>query len=266
MRLSEQWLWLFLALLACTGLLACSGEESASGDGPAVKTAQIAGSVFYRERMMLPPGVEVEVQLQDISQADAMANVLASTMLKPQGAPPYEFVLDYDPTAIDSRMTYALRATIRNDDRLLFTSTEYIDPFQGNPVEILVQRVPEPVARESPTLEGVTWVLATLAGKPAPVGAGGKRVELQFDADEGRAAGFSGCNRYTGSYVRDGAAQHGSPLRLGPMAGTLMACEEGAELERAYLQMLGSVTAFRFEGDTLVLMHGPEELATFKRF
>lgn len=266
MRLTQQWPRLFLALLACTGLLACSGEESASGDGPTVNTARIAGSVFYRERMMLPPGIEVEVQLQDISRPDAMAIVLASVLLKPQGAPPYEFVIDYDPTAIDSRMTYALRATIRNDDRLLFTSTEYIDPFQGNPVEILVQRVPETVRRESPTLEGATWFLTTLAGKPAAAGAGGKRVELQFDADEGRAAGFSGCNRYTGSYARDGVAEHGSPLRLGPMAGTLMACEDGAELEQAYLQMISSVTAFRFDGDTLVLMYGPEEVATFKRF
>lgn len=266
MRRIKQWPGLVLALLACAGLLACGEADSVSGDRPTVNTARIEGNVFYRERMMLPPGTEVEVQLQDISRADAMATVLASVLLTPEGAPPYAFVIDYNPAAIDSRMTYALRATVRNGDRLLFTSTEYIDPFQGNPVEILVRKVPEPVHREGPALEGTTWFLATLAGEPAPTGAGGKRVDLQFDADGDRASGFSGCNRYTGSYVRDGVAENGSPLRLGPMAGTLMACEEGAELERAYQQMLGSVTAFRFEGDTLVLMQGPEEVATFTRF
>ncbi len=145
MRLTEQWPRLCLAVLACTGLLACDGEEPASGDGPTVTTARIEGSVFYRERMMLPPGIEVEVQLQDISRADAMATVLASVLLTPQGAPPYQFRIDYDPAEIRSGMTYALRATIKNGDQLLFTSTEYIDPFQGNPVEILVQRLPEPV-------------------------------------------------------------------------------------------------------------------------
>jgi len=148
MRLKKQWPRLSLAVLLCTGLLACGGQESASGNGPTMNAARIEGTVFYRERMMLPPGVEVEVQLQDISRPDAMATVLASAVLTPQGGPPYEFGIDYDPAAIVSGMTYALRATIRNDDQLLFTSTEYINPFQGNPVEILVQRVAEPVRRE----------------------------------------------------------------------------------------------------------------------
>ena len=148
MRLTKQWPRLCLASLLCIGLLACGGDESASGDGPTMNTARIEGTVFYRERMMLPPGVEVEVQLQDISRPDAMATVLASALLTPQGGPPYGFGIDYDPAAIVPGMTYALRATIRNDDQLLFTSTEYINPFQGNPVEILVQRVAEPVRRE----------------------------------------------------------------------------------------------------------------------
>jgi putative lipoprotein len=262
MKLKEHQHW--LCLLALAGLAACGGENSVDGDEPAVSTTPIEGHVFCRERMMLPPGAEVEVQLQDVSRPDAMATVVKSVRLTPRSGPPYEFVIDYDPASIDSRMTYALRATIRNDGGLLFTSTEYIDPFQGNPVEILVQRVPEPVRHEAPALEGTTWILATLAGESAPAGAGGKPVDLQISADEGRAAGFSGCNRYTGSYVREGVTEHGSPLRLGPMAGTLMACEEGAELERAYQQMLGAVTAFRFDGDTLVLLSGPEEVATFK--
>ena len=148
MRLKNQWSRLSLAVLLCTGLLACGGQESASGNGPTMNAARIEGTVFYRERMMLPPGIEVEVQLQDISRPDAMATVLASALLTPQGGPPYEFGIDYDPAAIVSGMTYALRATITHNDQLLFTSTEYINPFQGNPVEILVQRVAEPVRRE----------------------------------------------------------------------------------------------------------------------
>ena len=150
---TKQWPRLCLAVLACSGLLACGAEESASVDGPTMNTARIEGTVFYRERMMLPPGVEVEVQLQDISRPDAMATVLESALLTPQGGPPYEFVIDYAPAAIVSGMTYALRATITSDDQLLFTSTEYINPFQGSPIEILVQRVPEPVRSEAPELD-----------------------------------------------------------------------------------------------------------------
>ncbi len=252
-----------LFLMAALGLAACGeGEPEMSGDSPAV--ALIEGSVMYRERIMLPPGVEVEVQLQDISRADAGATVLSSVQLTPQGGPPYAFAIEYDPATIDPRMRYALRATISRGEQLLYTSNDYIDPFKGNPVEIMVQRVPEAVRRQGPPFEGTVWELQTLAGEAAPAGAGGKTVDLQFLAEEKRAAGFSGCNRYTGSYDPEGASEHGSSLKLGPMAGTMMACPEGTELERNYLQALGRVTGFRLDGDTLSLLAGPEVLATFK--
>lgn len=227
--------------------------------------SRIEGRVYYRERMMLRPGSVVEVQLQDISRADAPASILASVMMTPTGGPPYDFAIDYDPASLDSRMRYALRATISMDDRLLFTSNEYIDPFSGNPVEVLVQRVPEPVRRDGPALEGAVWILQTLAGEPAPLGAGGNPVELQLLAEEEmRAAGFSGCNRYSGAYTREGASPHGTPLKFGLMAVTSMACAEGGELERAYLQMLARVDAFRLQDDTLSLLAGAETLATFR--
>jgi hypothetical protein len=44
----------------------------------------------------------------------------------------------------------------------------------------------------------------------------------------------------------------------------MMACPDGAELKRSYLQALGRVTGFRLEGDTLSLPVGPEVLATFR--
>ncbi len=109
--------------------------------------SRIEGEVFYRERMMLPPGAEVEVQLQDISRADALATVMATVIQRPESGPPYPFAIEYDPGTIDPRMRYALRATISLGDKLLFTSTEYIDPFAGNPLKIMVQRVAEPVDR-----------------------------------------------------------------------------------------------------------------------
>ena len=113
--------------------------------------ARIEGSVVYRERMMLPPEAQIAVQFEDISQADAMASVLATVQLAPRGGPPYAFAIDYDPGRIDKRRRYALRASISVGDSLMFTSTDYIDPFSGNPVEILVRRVAEPVkaSRES---------------------------------------------------------------------------------------------------------------------
>ena len=94
--------------------------------------------------MMLPPGAELEVQLQDISRADAMATVIASVHITPEVGPPYPFSIEYDPARIDPRMTYGLRATISAGGRLLFTTTDYNNPFAEGPLEILVRRVTEP--------------------------------------------------------------------------------------------------------------------------
>jgi putative lipoprotein len=252
-------------MLAAVALAACGDPGNGTGTpaGREDAMAVVEGEVFYRERMMLPPGFEVEVQLQDISRADAMASVLATVTLQPGGAPPYPFSIQYDPATIDPRLRYALRATISRGGELLFSSDEYIDPFAGNPVQVLVRRVAEPVQHAAAALDEGVWVLATLAGEPAPTGAGGRSVTLQFDAAEMRAAGFSGCNRYTGGYSREGASEHGSPLAFKAMAGTLMACQDGGDLERRYLQMLGGVTAFRLQAGTLSLMAGPEVVATF---
>jgi putative lipoprotein len=226
--------------------------------------ATIEGNVVYLERMMLPPGAEVEVQLQDVSRPDAMAAVLATVSMTPEGGPPYPFVIEYDADSIDPRMTYALRATIVQEERLMFTNTDYIDAFSGNPVEVLVRRVPEAVRPAGPSLEGQVWRLQTLEGEPAEPGAGGKPVDILFDAEAMRVSGFSGCNRYTGGYVREGDYARASPLSFTPMAGTMMACGEGDELERRYLELLGKVSAYKLEGGTLSLLAGGETVATFK--
>lgn len=263
MKRIKTWSGRVLAGLALVTLVACGDDTGTVQPGGGGAMGRIEGTVFYRERMLLPPGVELEVQLQDISRADAMATVLATVTRQPDGSPPYAFAIEYDPASIDPRKRYALRATISRDDQLLFTSTEYIDPFQGNPVEVMVQRVAEPVQRDSASLEGRRWLLETLAGESAPPGAGEQPVDLQFDGGEMRAAGFSGCNRYTGSYVREGVSEYGNALAFGPTAGTMMACVDGLELERQYLQILGTVTAFRLDGNRLSLLAGPDVVATF---
>ena len=131
---------LFLALIA-TALIAC-GADNKGAAGEQVM-AKIEGSVFYRERIALPPNAVVEIQLEDVSRADAMATVMATLTLNSENGPPYAFSIDYDPAQIDSRMTYALRASIRVDDQLMFTTMDYTNPFSGNPVAVLVRRVPD---------------------------------------------------------------------------------------------------------------------------
>ena len=163
-----------LVLLAILGIIACGeqAETPVPGAAEMTETDRIEGQVVYRERIALPPEARVEVQLQDISKADALATVLASVALTPASGPPYPFAIEYEPAQIDPRMRYALRATITLGDRLMFTTTEYIDPFSGNPIEVLVQRVAESVKAPAAPLEANFWVLDTLEGEKAGTGMG----------------------------------------------------------------------------------------------
>ena len=115
------------------------------------------------------------------------------------------------------------------------------------------------------TLEDTLWSLHTLNGREAGAGADGRRVDLMLESESGRAAGFSGCNRYTGGYTIEEGEDGTARLRFGPAAGTMMACPEGMELEREYLQTMGRVSGYRLRGEDLELLEGDTVVATFRR-
>src|SRR5262245_18089914 len=69
----------------------------------AATSASLAGSATYRERMALTPGDVFEASLEDVSRADAAAEILASTRLATPGQVPIRFSLEYDPGRIDPR-------------------------------------------------------------------------------------------------------------------------------------------------------------------
>jgi heat shock protein HslJ len=83
------------------------------------------------------------------------------------------------------------------------------------------------------------WTQAGGAARTVPHGDNGRPLTLTLSTANGQrlASGYSGCNRYTGTYLlRDGK------LSFGPLAGTRMACAGvGGELERAYLDALAHV-------------------------
>lgn len=85
---------------------------------------------------------------------------------------------------------------------------------------------------------------------------------LSLDAS-GRAAGFGGCNRYTGTYESDGKAQ----ISFGPAAATMRACPgPGMAIESMFLGALPSVTSMAVEDGTLSLQNeGGEVLLRLTR-
>jgi uncharacterized membrane protein len=73
--------------------------------------------------MALPDDAEIQVILSDISLQDVAARVIAETKISPAGRQvPIPFELRFNPAGIDSKRTYAVRATIRSAGQLLFTT------------------------------------------------------------------------------------------------------------------------------------------------
>lgn len=88
------------------------------------------------------------------------------------------------------------------------------------------------------TLTG--WQQADGAARAVPSGgAGNEPPTLDLSTEGGRrhASGFSGCNRFAGSYeLKDGL------LSFGPLAGTRMACVgPGADIEGPFLDALAHI-------------------------
>ena len=106
---------------------------------------------------------------------------------------------------------------------------------------------------DGPPLEGTEWALAS--GVDVPGDADPPTLLLE----EGNASGFGGCNTLTGGYELDGDS-----ISIGPLAGTLMACElQKMAVEGAYMPALEAADAWSIDGDELVLSSGGEETLRF---
>ncbi len=90
--------------------------------------ATLSGTVRYRERSALTPGHRLTVELQDVSRADAPAEVLARTTREVSGQVPFAFELAYDPARLQARRRYSLRATLHDAAGALVWTTTTATP------------------------------------------------------------------------------------------------------------------------------------------
>jgi heat shock protein HslJ len=106
-------------------------------------------------------------------------------------------------------------------------------------------------------LPGAAEALPTSDASPAAAASAGtapdgQAITLDLSAATGqrRASGFSGCNRYSGSYTLKNGL-----LSFGPLASTRMACAgTGGDIEGAYLEALTHIAR------TGVQMRAPQAL------
>ncbi|MCE2595740.1 META domain-containing protein [Motilimonas cestriensis] len=217
---------------------------------------QLDTQVLYLDRSSLTPGSVVEVSLLDVSKTDTKADLLGQQSIKVQGGPPFALTLDYDVNEIKANHRYSLRATIKLNDALLYTSTEHLDPFANDakqPFEIIVKQVAQtPVTAE---FTNTYWKLMKIGDHHVPSFEGAREMFVQFMSQENQVRGFSGCNNFMGNYE-----VNGNQVSLTPLAGTRKMCVNGMEQEQAYLNAMADVASYGIAGETLTLHNASGEV------
>ena len=138
------------AWAAVRGPMPADRLHSATPPDPAIN-----GTVFYRERIALPPNSTAEVVLEDVSIADRPAVEIARTTIAPAGQVPIRFELRYPADQIAGDHRYGIRAAILwpSGARMFVSTTQYsaFDTGQSADLAILVQRVSETAAAADTT-------------------------------------------------------------------------------------------------------------------
>lgn len=214
----------------------------------------VEGSATYRERIALPPDAEFEAVLQDVSRADAPAMELGRATIPNAPMPPIRFTIPYDAAAIVPSHSYAVRAVIRVDGKLWFTSDTHhpvLTRGAGNTVDIVMKRVAEPPKADAALLN-TYWRILSLAGDPVTVAEGRREPHVILRSADGQHgwSATAGCNKLSG-----GLTVTGERIAFGAGASTRMACPPPLDaLEQSLGQALVASSQWRIEGDRLELL------------
>jgi putative lipoprotein len=131
-----------------------AGCDKGANDGGATRSesataptgaAVIHGRAFYLERIMLPPGTVLEVQLISDRRADAPEAVVAQQRFADLKGPPYDFALSYDRARVPPNASYSLKATLSGADGRAEFATDTrvpVNPASDKLVQFRLVRVP----------------------------------------------------------------------------------------------------------------------------
>ena len=94
------------------------------------------------------------------------------------------------------------------------------------------------------TLFDHTWVPVELLGKPVELAPGQKEPFIILEKKNKRMHGFSGCNRFFGTYFL-----RGEIFVFNKVAATRMACMKGLDIEDAFLEAMHRTEAYTMGDD-----------------
>lgn len=200
------------------------------------------------ETTALPQDAIIEVELLDVSRADAPSTALVSRRLGITSLP-VSIELPYDSEAIDRRMSYVVAARLLSGDKVLLRTTKAYPVLTrggSDSVEVVLERLaaaPSAPAPQQPIV-GAQWTATEIAGRALIA----KSPPTIAFLEDGSFTLFSGCNRFRGkAELADGRIAFPSPL-----AGTRRACPpERAKLEQDILESLQQTVGYRRAGTIL---------------
>lgn len=134
-----------LSLSACQPGSKPDGDASPRQPSAATTQAVIRGRATYFERVKMPPGADLVVQLVDQQLAETPQPVIASLQLDDVAGPPYAFALPYDPAKLRANGSYGLHASLHGPDGALWFVTDArvpVMPGNNDVVELRMVRVP----------------------------------------------------------------------------------------------------------------------------
>ncbi|MFM9846487.1 MAG: YbaY family lipoprotein [Hyphomicrobiaceae bacterium] len=246
MRIVATVVWA-LVLAHCAALPAAAGV--------------LSGEVFYRERAALPPNAVLEVSLVDVTRPGGLGDLVASVQIRPNRQVPIPFEIRYGDGDVEPRRSYAVRANILADGRLLFVSARSERVLtHGHPdsVRILMTAVMSVVAAGSNDMVGQDWLAEDIGGRGV---VDNVRTMINIGAG-GEVTGAGGCNRLRGTAQIDG-----SSLSFGAVATTRMMCPPAVmDQEGKFLRALELTREFRIDGPYLKFLdRDGAELVRFTR-
>ncbi len=105
------------------------------------------------------------------------------------------------------------------------------------------------------SLTDTYWKLTEINEQPVLPGAEKKELHMVLTSEGNNVRGFSGCNRFMGSYKEEN-----NTIQFGPLAGTMMACVGGMEQEYSFLKALESSEHFSISGEELMFYNSGDQL------
>ncbi len=243
--------------------------------GSYAQAATLQGTAIYRERIAAPADAVFEASLHQVQPDGTAGPVVGHAALNPAGQTPFKFEIVYDAT-IQPGQQYQVSTALSAQGHILFSGAAPVTlPLADNqPLMILMKKgTPKntagavgapaassiaPATNQEPAsaatkpdspLRNTYWKLVTLHGKAVKAHDQQREAHIVFSASDDRLSGSSGCNHMMGGFE-----EKGDQLKLKQVAGTMMACPQGMDVETAFLNALLTVTRYRISAEHLDML------------